>query len=172
MPDVEKGKDGSERKESPSQRAWKALYEGVTADSNARQLPADRLRYRQEIEYQGLNETRSEYDIRVACYAVDDLGRPRVVVADIYEDGTHIQQAFSTGVWLEDGLRIALVPSKVDRSYARFTLTEIGNYATQIIHDSIHEAVTEAELQPELEEISAGQTIFPVPMPKAGDAPN
>ncbi len=163
---------GQERKESPSQRAWKALYEGITADANARQLPADRLRYRQEIEYQGFNETHSDYDVRVACYAVDDLGRPRVVIADVYEDGTHIQQAFSTGVWSEDGLRVALVPSKVDRSYARFTLTEIGNYATQIIHESIQEAVAEAELQPELEEISAGQTIFPVPTPKSGDAPN
>lgn len=165
-------KTEGERKESPSQKAWKALYEGISADGNARQLPADRLRYRQEIEYQGFNEAHSEYDIRVACYAVDDLGRPRIVIADVYEDGTHIQQAFSTGAWLEDGLKVAFVSSKVDRSYARFTLTEIGNYATKIIHESIQEAVTEAELPLELEEISAGQTIFPVPTPKSGDAPN
>lgn len=163
---------GKENKERPSHKAWRELYEGITADANARDLPADRLRYRQEIEPLGPNETQSDYDIRIACYAKDELGRPRVVVADVYEDGTHIQQAFSTGAWREEGLQIGLVLSKVDRSYGRFTLTEIGRHATQIVQESVMEIATEPELTPDMEEIASGQTIFPVPTPKSGDAPN
>lgn len=161
-----------EKKEKPSQIAWRELYEGISADANARDLPADRLRYRQEIEPLGPNETRSDYDIRVACYAVDEIGRPRVVVADVYEDGTQIQQVFSEAAWIDNSMRIALVPSKTDRSYARFSLTEIGRHATQIVRESVMEIATEPEFSPDVEEISAGQTIFPVPTPKSGDAPN
>ena len=171
MPDVEKGKDGKERKESPTQRAWKALYSGISADANTRNLPADRLRYRQDIEYRGFNEQQSEYDVRVACYSVDHLGRPRVVVADVYEDGTHIQQVFSEGVWTDNRLGISLTPSKTDRSFARFSLSEIGMYAGEIVQSSILEnAVEEAALGGD--DVTHGETIFPVPMPKAGDAPN
>ena len=171
MSDKERNRGKKEKRESPSQVAWRMLYSNISADANARNLPADRLRYRQEIDYKGFNETRSNYEVRVACYGVDDVGRPRVVVADVYEDDIQIQQVFSEAIWNQEGLGISLVPSKTDKSYARLSLVEIGTYAGGIVQGSILESAIE-EPRLENEETSQGQTIFPVPLPKVDDLPN
>jgi hypothetical protein len=154
------------------QKAWRGVYDKIQDNATARELPADRLRYRDDVEYKGFNETGSSYDLRVACYGVDETGKPRVVVADIYEDGVHIQQVFSEAVRLEEGFRVSLTTSKVDRSYARFSLLEVGIYAGRLIDDCALDDSSSAEPIMETDATSQDTVIFPVPVPKASDLPN